>query len=94
MAGAQTGTARRGVLRCDAAELLPHASSSTSPAPIRCARYPGRRGNWRSRWKRNQGLREHTKLRSLVVFGGVDIKTQTPHLKNGVEILVATPDAC
>jgi superfamily II DNA/RNA helicase len=27
----------------------------------------------------------------LVVFGGVDIKTQTPHLKTGVEILVATP---
>jgi superfamily II DNA/RNA helicase len=26
-----------------------------------------------------------------VVFGGVDIKTQTPHLRNGVEILVATP---
>jgi ATP-dependent RNA helicase RhlE len=34
---------------------------------------------------------KHCKLRSLVVFGGVDIKTQTPHLKRGVEILVATP---
>jgi ATP-dependent RNA helicase RhlE len=27
----------------------------------------------------------------LVVFGGVDIRTQTPHLKTGIEILVATP---
>jgi len=26
-----------------------------------------------------------------VVYGGVDIKTQTPHLKTGVEVLVATP---
>jgi ATP-dependent RNA helicase RhlE len=26
-----------------------------------------------------------------VVFGGIDIKTQTPHLKTGVEVLVATP---
>jgi superfamily II DNA/RNA helicase len=34
---------------------------------------------------------KHTPLRSLVVFGGVDIKTQTPHLKTGVEVLVATP---
>ncbi len=34
---------------------------------------------------------KHTHLRSLVVFGGVDIKTQTPTLKRGVEILVATP---
>ena len=34
---------------------------------------------------------KHIPLRSLVVFGGVDIKTQTPHLKTGVEILVATP---
>jgi len=34
---------------------------------------------------------KYTNLRSLVVYGGVDIKTQTPHLKNGVEILVATP---
>ena len=34
---------------------------------------------------------KHCKLRSLVVFGGVDIKTQSPKLKAGVEILVATP---
>jgi superfamily II DNA/RNA helicase len=34
---------------------------------------------------------KHTSLRSLVVYGGVDIKTQTPILKTGVEILVATP---
>ena len=34
---------------------------------------------------------KHTSLRSLVVYGGVDIKTQIPFLKSGVEVLVATP---
>ncbi len=34
---------------------------------------------------------KHLPLRSLVVYGGVDIKTQTPQLMRGVEILVATP---
>lgn len=27
----------------------------------------------------------------MVVFGGVDIRKQTPHLKTGIEIVVATP---
>ncbi|HLD09835.1 MAG TPA: DEAD/DEAH box helicase, partial [Methylophilaceae bacterium] len=34
---------------------------------------------------------KHVPIRSLVVFGGVDIKTQTPSLRTGVEVLVATP---
>ncbi len=34
---------------------------------------------------------KHVPLRSLVVFGGVNINTQIPILKAGVEILVATP---
>ena len=34
---------------------------------------------------------KQTPLRSLVVYGGVDIRTQTPSLMKGVEVLVATP---
>jgi superfamily II DNA/RNA helicase len=34
---------------------------------------------------------KHTKLRSTVVFGGMDMKPQTIELKKGVEVLVATP---
>jgi len=34
---------------------------------------------------------KNTALRSLCVFGGVDIRKQTPALKTGVEVLVATP---
>jgi superfamily II DNA/RNA helicase len=34
---------------------------------------------------------KHTKLRSAVVFGGIDMKPQTLQLKAGVEVLIATP---
>jgi superfamily II DNA/RNA helicase len=34
---------------------------------------------------------KHTKLRSAVVFGGMDMKPQTAELKAGVEVLIATP---
>lgn len=34
---------------------------------------------------------KYTKLRSTVVFGGMDMKPQTIELKKGVEVLVATP---
>ena len=34
---------------------------------------------------------KHTQLRSVVVFGGIDMKPQTAELKRGVEVLIATP---
>jgi len=34
---------------------------------------------------------KHTKLRAMVVFGGIDMKPQTLELKTGVEVLIATP---
>src|SRR5699024_11284204 len=34
---------------------------------------------------------EHTPLRSTVVFGGVDMQSQTEALRQGCEVLVATP---
>jgi ATP-dependent RNA helicase RhlE len=34
---------------------------------------------------------KYTNLRSMVVFGGMDMKPQTLELKKGVEVLVATP---
>jgi superfamily II DNA or RNA helicase len=34
---------------------------------------------------------KHSNLRSLVVFGGIDMKPQTLALKAGVEVLIATP---
>ena len=37
---------------------------------------------------------QHSNLRVAVVFGGIDMKPQTAQLKQGVEVLIATPGAC
>ncbi len=94
MAGAQTGTGKTAAFALPMLQkLLPHASSSTSPArhPVRALILVPTRELAIQVEESIKAYAKHTKLRSLVVFGGVDIKTQTPTLKNGVEILVATP---
>ncbi len=94
MAGAQTGTGKTAAFALPLLQkLLPHASSSTSPAkhPVRALILVPTRELAIQVEESVKAYAKHTHLRSLVVFGGVDIKTQTPHLKTGVEILVATP---
>ena len=94
MGGAQTGTGKTAAFALPMLQkLLPHASSSTSPArhPVRALILVPTRELAIQVEQSVRTYAKHTKLRSLVVFGGVDIRTQTPHLKTGVEILVATP---
>ena len=94
MAGAQTGTGKTAAFALPMLQkLLPHASSSTSPAkhPVRALILVPTRELAIQVEESVKAYAKHTRLRSLVVFGGVDIRTQTPHLKTGVEILVATP---
>ncbi len=94
MAGAQTGTGKTAAFALPMLQkLLPHASSSTSPArhPVRALILVPTRELAIQVEESVKAYAKYTHLRSLVVFGGVDIKTQTPHLKTGVEILVATP---
>jgi len=94
MAGAQTGTGKTAAFALPILQkLLPFASSSTSPAkhPIRALVLTPTRELAIQVEESIKVYAKHTPLKSLVVFGGVDIKTQTPHLKTGVEILVATP---
>jgi superfamily II DNA/RNA helicase len=94
MAGAQTGTGKTAAFALPLLQkLLPHASSSTSPArhPVRALILVPTRELAVQVEASVKAYAKHTHLRSLVVYGGVDIKTQTPHLKTGVEILVATP---
>jgi len=94
MAGAQTGTGKTAAFALPVLQkLLPFASPSTSPArhPVRALILVPTRELAIQVEASVKAYAKHTRLRSLVVFGGVDIKTQTPHLKNGVEILVATP---
>ncbi|MBI5891299.1 MAG: DEAD/DEAH box helicase [Nitrosomonadales bacterium] len=94
MAGTQTGTGKTAAFALPMLQkLMPLASSSTSPArhPVRALILVPTRELAIQVEESVRTYAKHTHLRSLVVFGGVDIKTQTPHLKTGVEILVATP---
>jgi len=94
MAGAQTGTGKTAAFALPLLQkLLPLANSSTSPAkhPVRALILTPTRELAIQVEESVKTYAKHTQLRSLVVFGGVDIKTQMPHLKTGVEVLVATP---
>jgi len=94
MAGAQTGTGKTAAFTLPILhKLLPLASTSTSPAkhPVRALVLAPTRELAIQVEENIKVYAKNTSLRSLVVFGGVDIKKQTPHLKTGIEILVATP---
>jgi ATP-dependent RNA helicase RhlE len=94
MAGAQTGTGKTAAFALPILQkLLPFASPSTSPAkhPIRALVLTPTRELAIQVEESIKVYAKYSLLKSLVVFGGVDIRTQTPHLKTGVEILVATP---
>lgn len=94
MAGAQTGTGKTAAFALPVLQkLLQHASNSASPArhPVRALILVPTRELAIQVEESVKVYAKHCPLRSLVVFGGVDIKTQTPHLMKGVEILVATP---
>ncbi len=94
MAGAQTGTGKTAAFTLPILQkLLPTANTGTSPAkhPVRALVLAPTRELAIQVEESVKVYAKNTPLRSLVVFGGVDIRKQTPHLKTGVEILVATP---
>ncbi len=94
MAGAQTGTGKTAAFVLPMLQkLLPFASSSPSPARhvVRALILVPTRELAIQVEASVKAYAKHSHLRSLVVFGGIDIKTQIPSLRNGVEILVATP---
>lgn len=94
MAMAQTGTGKTAAFTLPLLQrLLPLASTSASPArhPIRALILAPTRELAIQVEENVVTYRKHVPLRSTVVFGGVDIKTQKPALMQGVEILVATP---
>ena len=94
MASAQTGTGKTAAFALPVLQnLLPFADSGVSPAkhPIRALILTPTRELAIQVETSVRCYAQYTGLRSAVVYGGVDIKTQTPQLKAGVEILVATP---
>ncbi len=94
MAGAQTGTGKTAAFTLPILNnLLPMANTSTSPAkhPVRALILAPTRELAIQVEENIKTYAKNTNLRSLCVFGGVDIRKQTPALKTGIEVLVATP---
>jgi len=94
MAGAQTGTGKTAAFTLPLLQkMLQSANTSTSPAkhPVRALILTPTRELAIQVEESVKTYAKHTPLRSLVVYGGTDIRTQTPHLKTGIEVLVATP---
>jgi ATP-dependent RNA helicase RhlE len=94
MGGAQTGTGKTAAFALPILhKLLPTANASPSPArhPVRALILTPTRELAVQVEESFRTYGAHTKLRSTVVFGGVDIKQQLPIVRGGVEILVATP---
>jgi ATP-dependent RNA helicase RhlE len=94
MGAAQTGTGKTAAFALPLLQrMLKHENSSTSPArhPVRALVVLPTRELADQVAASIKGYAKHTKLRSAVVFGGIDMKPQTLELKKGVEVLVATP---
>jgi superfamily II DNA/RNA helicase len=94
MGAAQTGTGKTASFSLPILQrLLPFASSSASPArhPVRALILTPTRELADQVANNVRAYAQHTPLRSVVVFGGVDMQSQAADLRRGVEILIATP---
>ncbi len=94
MGAAQTGTGKTAAFSLPLLQrLMAHENSSASPArhPVRALVLLPTRELADQVAQQIAQFAKYTKLRSAVVFGGMDMKPQTIELKKGVEVLVATP---
>ena len=94
MGAAQTGTGKTAGFSLPILHrLLPHASTSMSPArhPVRALILAPTRELADQVAVNVRQYAAQTPLRSAVVYGGVDMDPQTQALRAGVEVLVATP---
>ena len=94
MGAAQTGTGKTAAFSLPLLQrLLKHENASASPArhPVRALVLLPTRELADQVAQQIALYAKYTKLRSTVVFGGMDMKPQTAELKKGVEVLVATP---
>ena len=94
MGCAQTGTGKTAGFTLPLLQrLAPHANTSPSPArhPVRALILAPTRELAAQVEESVRIYGGHLQLRSVVVYGGIDIAPQTRALHAGVEILVATP---
>ena len=94
MGAAQTGTGKTAAFTLPLLQkMLRHENSSMSPArhPVRALVLAPTRELADQVAENVKKYAKHSNLRSVVVFGGIDMKPQTLALKAGVEVLIATP---
>ena len=94
MGAAQTGTGKTAAFVLPILEKIsPLANTSSSPArhPIRALVLTPTRELSDQVAENAFKYSKYTDLRTAVVFGGVDISSQTQTLRSGVELLIATP---
>jgi superfamily II DNA/RNA helicase len=94
MGAAQTGTGKTAAFTLPILHrLMPMANTSASPArhPVRALILTPTRELADQVAESVKRYSKRTPLRSAVVFGGVDIGPQKESLRNGCEVLVATP---
>ncbi|WP_114638942.1 DEAD/DEAH box helicase [Polynucleobacter necessarius] len=94
MGAAQTGTGKTAAFVLPMIQkILRHGSNSASPArhPIRALVLTPTRELAVQVAENAANYSKYTDLRTAVVYGGVDMKEQVALLRNGVEILIATP---
>ncbi len=94
MGGAQTGTGKTAAFTLPLLQrILPFASLSPSPArhPVRILMLAPTRELAIQVYESVKTYSKYLPLRSLCVYGGVDIKPQIAEIRLGVEVLVATP---
>ncbi len=94
MGAAQTGTGKTAGFALPILQrLLQHANPSASPArhPVRALILAPTRELADQIYANVREYARHSHLRSAVVFGGVDIAPQIAALRQGCEVLIATP---
>lgn len=94
MGAAQTGTGKTAGFALPILQrLMVHANTSASPArhPVRALVLAPTRELADQIFVNVQAYARHSGLRAAVVFGGVDIQPQIAALRQGCEVLIATP---
>lgn len=94
MGAAQTGTGKTAAFTLPLLQrLMPYANTSTSPAkhPVRALILTPTRELAEQVADNVKAYSQFTGLRSVVIYGGVDIQSQKNLLRQGAEIIIATP---
>ncbi len=94
MGGAQTGTGKTAGFTLPLLQRIArHANSSTSPArhQTRALILAPTRELAMQVFESVKTYSKHLPLRSVCIYGGVDMKAQVQELRRGIEIVIATP---